>query len=517
MVRFPVEKRTLTFNREINDKMKLRFPPSPTGHLHVGNVRTALYNWLLAKKSSGQLVLRIEDTDRERSTRENEERLIQDLKWLGIDWQEGPEVGGDNGPYRQSERGEIYQELIDKLLAEGKAYYCFCTPEELEADRQQALAEKRPPIYQGKYRDFDPEEAKKKLAAGEEATIRFRVEEGEPVQWDDLVHGKMSIERETIGDFIFVRSDGTPSYNFAVVVDDALMGMTHVLRGDDHISNTPRQILLYQAMGFELPQFGHLPMILGPDGSRLSKRHGATSVEEFRLRGYLPDALINFLAFLGWNPGDEKEIFSREELIQAFSVERVNKAAAIFNFEKLDWLNGQYMRSTPTEELFEHVKYFLNEKGILAADLNDELKEWYISLVDTFNSGSSLTEIAEGAMMAFEFDPEKEFASEEAKEVLAEESAKTVLTAFAEELGKLDPKDKLDAASFKAATKAVQKSTGIKGKHLFHPVRLAVTAKTSGPELGKLVPLLEKGMDLPLPATILGVRERVAKALEVIG
>jgi nondiscriminating glutamyl-tRNA synthetase len=498
-------------------KMKLRFPPSPTGHLHVGNVRTALYNWLLAKKHNGEFVVRIEDTDAERSTRENEERLLEDLRWLGLDWTEGPEVGGDNGPYRQSERLEIYNKYIETLLAEGKAYYCFCTPEELEADRQQALAEKRPPIYSGKYRDYPAEKAAERVAAGEPAAIRFKVEDGAAIAWKDLVHGDTSFERGVIGDFVFVRSDGMPAYNFAVVVDDALMGITHVIRGDDHISNTPRQILLYQSMNFDVPSFAHLPMILGPDGSRLSKRHGATSVEEFRKRGYLPKALLNFLALLGWNPGNEQELFSESELIEAFGLERVNKAAAIFNFEKLDWLNGQVMRTMKPEDLLPHLVPLLKERGMIPEQMNSELEEWYLALVETFNGGSVLTDIVDGCELAFHFDVEKDLVTPETQEVLETEEAREVISEFNSLLRDADHETDFTAESFKAIVKQVQKNTGHKGKMLFHPVRIAITGKTAGPELGKLVPLLENGRHLHLPFGILGLRERVALTASFLG
>jgi nondiscriminating glutamyl-tRNA synthetase len=498
----------------MNESMKVRFPPSPTGHLHVGNVRTALYNWLLARRHGGTFLLRIEDTDVERSTRENEEKLLDDLRWLGLEWDEGPAVGGPNGPYRQSERLDVYKEHIDRLLNSGACYQCFCTAEELEAERQKALAEKRPPRYSGKCRDVEPEEAKRRMEAGEPAAIRFRVDPGDAIAWDDFVHGPMRFEREVIGDFLFVRSDGTPAYNFAVTVDDALMGITHVLRGDDHISNTPRQILLYMALGFDLPRFGHLPMILGPDGSRLSKRHGATSVQQFRELGYLPGALLNFLALLGWNPGDEREIFSRDELIAAFSLDRVNKSAATFNPDKLDWMNGQIMRAMPPSGLLPHVEPFLSAHGLWPDAVTDELRSWYVELVDTFNGGSRLTEIAESARLAFEFNPSEDLATEEAEEVLAEEGTIEVIRAF--DVALQQSSVELTADSFKILVKQVGKETGARGKGLFHPVRLAITGKTSGPELGKLVPLLERGANLPLPKPVLPVRGRARMTAEYL-
>jgi len=496
----------------MSDSHRYRFPPSPTGHLHVGNVRTALYNWLLARKEGGTFVLRIEDTDVERSTRESEEALLRDLEWLGLDWDEGPRVGGPDGPYRQSEREEIYRDMSMKLLEGGSAYYCFCTPEELEAERERALAESRPPRYSGRCRSLTPEDARRRMSAGERASVRFRVEGGPAVGWDDLVHGRLSFEREEIGDFIIVRSEGLPAYNFAVVVDDALMRISRVLRGDDHISNTPRQILLYEALGFGTPEFGHLPMILGPDGSRLSKRHGATAVDEFRARGYLPEALNNYLALLGWNPGDERETFTLEELVDAFSLERVSRSAARFSFEKLDWLNGRHIRASAPERLLERAMPFLQEKSFLPGEPDAAVVEWAAELMAVFSgSGVTLAELAEEARFVFEFDPAAFLANPETAEVLSEEGALDVLEAFVEETEHFD---ELDNEYFRAAVKAVGKRTGIKGKGLFHPLRVALTGKTSGPELDKLVPLLQKGAGLQLQKPVLGVRERVVMTAE---
>src|SRR5499427_9167883 len=296
--------------------MRVRFAPSPTGHLHVGNARTALFNWLLARGSGGTFVLRIEDTDTERSTQASEAAIEQDLRWLGLDWDEGPEAGGPCGPYRQSERLHLYQSYAQELLASGAAYYCFCSAEQLEHDRQTAVAEGRPALYSGRCRSLPMEQAQARMTAGEQAAIRFRVptdSQGDVV-FQDVVRGEVRFPRDVIGDPIIVRADGHPAYNFAVVVDDALMEITHVIRGEDHISNTPRQVLLYEAMGFTPPKFAHLALVLGPDHSPLSKRHGATSVAEFRSKGYLPEALVNYLALLGWSPrehgagGDDAEL-----------------------------------------------------------------------------------------------------------------------------------------------------------------------------------------------------------------
>jgi glutamyl-tRNA synthetase len=288
--------------------MRVRFAPSPTGLLHVGNARTALFNWLLARGRGGTFVLRIEDTDVERSTPESEQGILNDLRWLGLDWDEGPDVGGPHGPYRQSERLDLYRSYAHELVEQGHAYHCFCSAEQLEADRRAALESGRPPQYSGRCRDLSPSTAAERLASGHPAVVRFRVPQGRTVAFQDVVRGTVQFETEVIGDPVLVRSDGHPAYNFAVVIDDALMEITHVVRGEDHISNTPRQVLLYEALKFQPPVFAHLALVLGPDHTPLSKRHGATSVSEFRTRGYLPEALVNYLALLGWSPGGGDEV-----------------------------------------------------------------------------------------------------------------------------------------------------------------------------------------------------------------
>ena len=495
---------------------RYRFPPSPTGHLHVGNVRTALYNWLLARQEGGEFILRIEDTDVERSTRESEEALLRDLEWLGIDWDEGPGAGGPFEPYRQSEREDTYRELAARLLEEGLAYYCFCSPDDLKAERERALKEGRPPRYSGKCRAIAPEEARRRVEAGEPAALRFRVEDGPAVEWEDLVHGHLSVAREEIGDFVIVRSEGPPAYNFAVTVDDAQMRITRVLRGDDHISNTPRQILLYSAMGFGLPEFGHLPMILGPDGSRLSKRHGATSVDEFRARGFLPEALINYLALLGWNPGGEREIFTPKELIEIFSLERVNKSAATFSAEKLTWINGQQIRALPPERVFELALPFLQDKGYLPDSLDGKSEEWARRLVALLaGSAATLEDLADQAALFFEFDAAAALADPELSTEINTIDSMAVLEAFVEEAasGPIP-----DGEAFKELAKAVRAKTGAKGKGLFHPLRIGITGLGSGPDLSEVAPLLDAGAALDLPKPVIGARERVraiiAKAKE---
>ena len=327
--------------------VRVRFAPSPTGYLHVGGARTALFNYLFARHHGGTFVLRIEDTDRERSTKESVGAIFDGLRWLGLNWDEGPDAGGAHGPYFQSERLPRYAEAARRLLVEGKAYRCFCAPEDLKARREAALKRGEPPKYDRKCLSIPPAEAEARAAKGEAHALRYRMPDEGGTTWPDAVRGDVTFQNATLDDLVIFRGDQHPTYNFAAVVDDAAMEITHVVRGDDHISNTPRQIRLYHALGLEPPIFGHVPMILGPDGTRLSKRHGAQAVTEFRDAGYLPEALVNFLALLGWAYDGEREIFTIEELAKVFTLERVSKNPAIFNYEKLDWMNGEYFRALP--------------------------------------------------------------------------------------------------------------------------------------------------------------------------
>ncbi|KAJ1473166.1 hypothetical protein T484DRAFT_1637357 [Baffinella frigidus] len=344
---------------------RFRFAPSPTGSLHVGGARTALYNYLMARKTDGKFIVRIEDTDLARSTRESEESMIADLRWLGLDWDEGPYVGGPAGDYRQSERNAIYKVMADRLVKDGWAYPCFSTEEELDAKRKKAEAEGSQQIaYDGQWRDADPVEVQKKIDAGETYTYRFRVPPGKVVTINDQVRGRISWDVEaTLGDFILLRSNGVPVYNFCVAVDDALMGVTTVARAEEHLTNTVRQALVLEALGFELPEYAHCSLILGEDRAKLSKRHGATSCDQFRKEGYLPDAMINYLALLGWNDGSDQDIYSREQLIQAFDLTRVTASPAMFDMTKLRWINGQHLRALPVETFAENLKHcFVREQ-----------------------------------------------------------------------------------------------------------------------------------------------------------
>ncbi|MBI4710646.1 MAG: glutamate--tRNA ligase, partial [Nitrospirae bacterium] len=363
------------------DKIRVRFAPSPTGHLHIGGARTALFNYLLARHQSGAFILRIEDTDRSRSTDEYIEAIIEGMKWLGLEW--------DEGPFRQTDRFDVYRGYVDKLLKEGKAYYCSCTPEELEARRKEAAAKGLPQKYDGRCRNIEnSQELRQKTA------VRFKMPQDGQTVVDDLIKGTVLFDNAQLDDLIILRSDGTPTYNFTVVVDDVDMKITHVIRGDDHLNNTPKQIHIYKALGYEIPKFAHLPMILGADKTRLSKRHGATSVMAYQDMGYLPDALVNYLVRLGWSSGDQ-EIFSRKELIEKFSFEHVGKAAAVFNPEKLLWLNSQYIINTPAEKLAELVLPFLIKDKIISE--GQELKkEWLSKAINTLKErAKTLVELAD--------------------------------------------------------------------------------------------------------------------------
>jgi nondiscriminating glutamyl-tRNA synthetase len=346
-------------------KVRTRFAPSPTGHLHIGTVRTALFPFLFSKKNKGTFILRIEDTDLERSKKEWEEELLKGLNWLNISWDEGPVSGGPHAPYRQSERASIYRKYIEKMLEEGKAYYCFCPKEEIEAEKQYLMSIGEASVYQGKCRDLTKEMVEKYLKEGRPSVIRFKTPNNQKISFDDLIRGKIEIDSSTLGDFIIAKSLDSALFNLTVAIDDAEMGITHVIRGEDHIPNTPKHILLIRAMGFSEPEYAHLPLILGTDKKKLSKRTGKTSLIDYMEDGYLPEAIVNFVAFLGWNPGTEKEIYSMEELIKDFSIEKIQKSAAVFNVEKLDWMNGFYIRKTPLYQLTQMCVPYLIKSGLI--------------------------------------------------------------------------------------------------------------------------------------------------------
>jgi nondiscriminating glutamyl-tRNA synthetase len=490
--------------------MRVRFAPSPTGQLHVGNARTALFNWLLAHGKDGTFILRIEDTDAERSTRESEASILEDLRWLGLDWDEGPDVGGLHGPYRQSERLHLYASYANELLNGDNAYYCFCSPAKLDEDRKADLAAGRPPKYHGTCRNIPPDDARTRMDAGEKPVIRFKIPERVDVTFRDLVRGEVTFSSDVIGDPVLVRSDGRPAYNFAVVVDDAVMEITHVIRGEDHISNTPRQVLLYQALGFAPPEFAHLSLVMGPDHTPLSKRHGATSVAEFRERGYLPEALLNYLALIGWSPGGDEELLPIQELARRFALDDVGHSAGVFDQEKLAWMNRHYMKeAAPSRLAAEAVRYFV-ARGYLTRR-TEEAMEYLISVLPmAVGSVDRLEEIPERLKFLFEFDPAASLAREEVASVLHEHGARQVIAALPDAIeGPLADRD-----TFRATANRIRERTGLKGKALFHPIRVALTGEGAGPELDLAVPAIERGAAVQtgagLPA-ILCCRDRAIR------
>ena len=518
-------------------EVRVRFAPSPTGSLHVGNARTALFNWLFARHERGAFILRIEDTDVERSEARYEAQLIEDLRWFGLDWDEGPDRGGPFAPYRQSERREIYRRHALQLMDQGHAYFCFCTPDELEAERQAALKAGRQPRYSGRCHTRPREESARKVAEGQPAAIRLKVPEGE-LAWEDLVHGLTRFSSDVIGDFIVVRSDGHPAYNFAVVIDDHLMKISHVIRGDDHISNTPRQLAVYQGLGWQPPRFAHLSTILGPDRTRLSKRHGATSLENFREMGIRPDALRNYLLLLGWSSPDGKtEELSLDEMIARFSLDRVNKSAAMFDQAKLNWLNREYLKQASGAELTRHlmertIRHFTSAGYITAADLQRSVAPgltnltfpmtmspavvaWLTKVVmPTLRDRADAPHILEVGRLIFDYQARNIAQNPETSPVITEPAAREVLTGFISRALERGRDDNFTYDRFREIAKEVQRQTGRKGRELFHPIRVAVTGAASGPELEKLIPIFEEGSQLPLSRPIKSVVARLREFAE---
>ena len=470
----------------MSDEVRVRFAPSPTGPFHIGGARSALFNWLFARKMGGKLILRIEDTDLERSSRESEENIKAALKWLGINWDEGIDVGGPYGPYRQTERLDLYKKYTEKLLAEGKAYYCYCTDEELEEERQALIKEGKMPRYMGKCRHLTPEQIAAYEAEGRKPTVRFRVPADQQILVRDMVRGDVVFDSNGIGDFVIVKSDGIPTYNYAVVIDDALMHITHVIRAEEHLSNTPRQCLVYDALGFEKPVFGHISLILGKDHTKMSKRHGATSVDQYRQLGYLPAGIDNFLALLGWAPNSEQEIFSIEELIKEFSMDRVAKNPAVFDLDKLNWINQHYMRQLDEAAFFEAAKPHMIAAGYMTGDETGAKLEWLHKVIATAKEHVSFAAQIPACVEMY-FNDEFAFENDDAAAVLKAETVPTVIGMLFAELPKLET---LDGASVKALFKTIQKTTKLKGKDVFMPIRVALTGNQHGPELAEMVPLL---------------------------
>ena len=468
------------------EKMRVRFAPSPTGPFHIGGARSALFNWLLARKTGGKFVLRIEDTDLERSSRESEENIKNALRWLGISWDEGVDAGGEYGPYRQTERLKIYADYTERLLASGKAYRCYCTDEELESERQDLMAKGQTPRYLGKCQHLSAAEETRLAAEGRKYTIRFRVPENQSITFHDAVRGTVSFDSNGIGDFVIVKSDGLPVYNYAVVLDDALMHITHVIRAEEHLSNTPRQILIYEALGLTLPVFGHISLILGKDRSKMSKRHGATSVDQYRELGYLPEAVVNFLALLGWAPPGEQEIFSSEELIRLFSLEHVAKNPAVFDIDKLNWINSHYLKKLDIATLTDMAMPHLRQAGLIEGELSAEKLAWVRQVVEAVREYVSFAaQIPEHAAVFFQDAVEME--NDETAAILRDPDILGVMDAFLSRIADMDP---LTGEQVHATLKAIGKELKLGGKKVFMPVRVALTGKMHGPELATLIPLL---------------------------
>lgn len=452
--------------------VKTRFAPSPTGQMHLGNARTAIFSYLFARKNNGKFILRIEDTDLERSLKEYEDIIINDLKWLSIDWDEF---------YRQSERFDIYKEYAEKLLQEDKAYRCFCTEEELDKEREEAKRKNIPYRYSGKCRNLTKEEIEKNLKENKPFTIRIKVPENELISFEDLVKGHIAINTDDFGDFVIVRSDKTPVYNFVVVIDDALMGITHVIRGEDHIPNTPKQIVIYRALNFKEPLFAHLPIILGKDRTKLSKRHGAVSVGYYREKGFFPEALLNYLCLLGWSHHD-REIFSKEDLIKLFDIKDIHPSPAVFDEEKLYWLNGLYMREILSiEKIIEHSKLFIES----FTKIEDE--EYLKNIIEkTRHEYNTILEMVEKIKPFFDIEIEIE---NEAKEELKAIDIKLIAKAFYE---KFEREETLTQEKVKNIVKELQKELNIKPRDLWHSLRIIITGKTQGISIDLLVSIIKK-------------------------
>ncbi|HEY4600411.1 MAG TPA: glutamate--tRNA ligase [Cerasibacillus sp.] len=470
-------------------EVRVRYAPSPTGHLHIGNARTALFNYLYARHFNGKFIIRIEDTDEKRNVEGGEESQLKYLKWLGLDWDEGADIGGDYGPYRQMERLEIYQKYIDELLEKGLAYKCYMTEEELEQEREEQRARGEMPKYSGAHRNLTKEQIAQFEAEGRKPSIRFRVPDDVTYTFNDIVRGDISFESSDVGDWVMVKKNGIPTYNFAVVIDDHLMEISHVLRGEEHISNTPRQLMVYEAFGWEPPTFGHMTLILNEDRKKLSKRdqHIMQFIEQYKDMGYLPEALFNFITLLGWSPVGEEEIFDQDKLIEIFDPNRLSTSAAIFDQQKLKWMNGEYIKKLAPEEAVSLALPYLIEAGKLSKDMDEAKREWAERLIHLYQEqlhyGKEIVELTDMFFKtAITYD-------EAAMDVLKEEQVPEVLQVFTDKLIHLD---EFKEANIKAQIKATQKETGHRGKKLFMPIRVATTGQKHGPELPLAIELLGK-------------------------
>lgn len=475
----------------MSERVRVRYAPSPTGFLHIGNARTALFNYLFARHNNGDFIIRTEDTDQQRHVEGGEESQFENLKWLGLEWDEGSDIGGEYGPYRQSERLHIYTPLVKQLVAEDKAYNCYCTTEELEKEREKQYAQGIMPQYSGKCAHLTDEERAAKEAEGITPVVRIRTDQNKVYTFNDLVKGEISFEGKSVGsDWVILKRDGFPTYNFAVVVDDHLMEISHVLRGDDHISNTPKQLLVYEAFGWEPPVFGHMTLIINAEtGRKLSKRDTEVLqfIEDYRELGYLPEALFNFISLLGWTPGGEEEIFSKEELIEIFDYKRLGTSPAAFDEDKLNWIANEYIKKMDLDALVELVLTKLKEREIIDEELSDEEFEHYKKLTSLYQEQMSYAAQLPKVAGLF-FDQEIEW-SEGALNILSGETVPAVLDALKVELAAIE---EFKASEISSAIQTVSKETGVKGKNLFMPIRVATTGQQGGPQLGDAIELLGK-------------------------
>ena len=474
-------------------KLKVRFAPSPTGPFHIGGARSALFNWLVARHADGTFLVRIEDTDLKRSTKESEENIKDSLKWLGMNWDEGIDVGGPHGPYRQTERLDLYKKEVQRLLDEGKAYYCYCSAEELEKSRKAQLDAGKTPIYDEHCRHLTEEEKAKYEAEGRKPVVRLKVRKDGVFAFDDMVRGHVEFQAAGVGDFIIMKSDGIPVYNFAVVIDDAFMEVTHVIRAEEHLSNTPRQLAIYEALGYKPPKFGHISLILGEDHKKMSKRHGATSVTEYRNMGYLPEAVVNYLALLGWTPKGEQEIFTEEELIKQFSMKRVSSNDAVFDINKLNWINFQYMKKLDADQLYALIFPFLVKAGYVEESVTEEKKDWLKKVIWFMKDHIYFAGQAEEELKFF-FEDMPALTDEAILSIMKAETSGKLLKAFIEDLKALET---FDQAEIKKCFNACMKAQGIKGKAAYEPTRIALTGATQGPGMFEMMELFgrEKTMD----------------------
>jgi len=485
------------------NQIRVRFAPSPSGFLHIGGARTALFNWLYARKTGGAFVLRIEDTDETRSTEASYRAILDALEWLGLDWDEGPGKDGAYGPYLQSSRQVLYHNDAQKLLDEGMAYRCYCTPEELQEMREDAAKAGEPPRYDGRCRNLPDDEIAERTKKSVPHVVRFKMPPGETRVYD-LIRGTISFNNDDLDDFVVMRSNGKPTYNFAVTVDDARMRISHVIRGDDHLSNTPKQILLYKALGYRLPKFAHVPMILGDDRSRLSKRHGATSVQEFQRMGYLSDSMINYLALLGWSLDGSTEILTRENLMKKFSLKRVSKNPAAYDLDKLNHIDGEHFKNLPSVTRISLVMGRLEEEGVLPADF--EVKQWKGNGEQTNGStnpfsaevprlaiilklmGNRLRNVKDASdILAYFYKDDYPRDPDAYERFLEDEDAKKRMAIVAERLGALDP---FDRGTIEAAVRATAEELGVKAGDLIHPCRVALTGRSVSPDIFSVIHLL---------------------------